>query len=94
MTMSNNTYDILKFLALKVLPALATLLIALTMIWNIPYGEAIAATITAIDTFLGTILGISSKEYAKAVEITHDADIALVEDEIETEETKEGEDSI
>jgi hypothetical protein len=32
--------------------------------------------------------------YAKAVEITHDADIALVEDEIETEETKEGEDSI
>lgn len=94
MTMSNKTYDILKFLALKVLPALATLLIALTMIWNIPYGEAIAATITAIDTFLGTILGISSKVYAKAVEITHDADIALVKDEIETEETKEGEDSI
>jgi hypothetical protein len=94
MKMSNKTYDILKFIALKVLPALATLILALGAIWNIPYSEAIAATITAIDTFLGTILGISSKVYAKAVEITHDADIALVEDEIETEETKEGEDSI
>jgi len=65
MTMSNKTYDILKFIALKVLPALATLILALGAIWNIPYSEAIAATITAIDTFLGAILGISSKEYAK-----------------------------
>lgn len=68
MKMSNKTYDNLKFIALKVLPALATLIIALTMIWGIPYGEAIAATITAIDTFLGAILGISSKEYQKAQE--------------------------
>ncbi len=68
MTMSNKTYDILKFIALKVLPALATLIIALTMIWSIPYGEAIAATITAIDTFLGAILGLSSKEYQKTQE--------------------------
>ena len=65
MKMDNKTYDILKFIALKVLPALATLIIALTIIWGIPYGEAIAATITAIDTFLGAILGISSKNYAK-----------------------------
>ncbi len=68
MEMSNKTYDILKFIALKVLPGLATLIIALTMIWGIPYGEAIAATITAIDTFLGTLLGISSKKYAETKE--------------------------
>lgn len=66
MKMSNKTYDILKFIALKVLPALATLILALGAIWHLPYYEAIAATITAIDTFLGAILGISSNEYQKA----------------------------
>lgn len=65
MQLDNKTYDFLKFLALKVLPALATLLLVLTNIWGIPYGEAIAATITAVDTFLGTLLGISAREYAK-----------------------------
>ena len=68
MQLDNKTYDFLKFLALKVLPALATLLLVLTNIWGIPYGEAIAATITAVDTFLGTLLGISAKEYAKEQE--------------------------
>ena len=68
MTMSNKVYDILKFIALKVMPALATLILALGGIWNIPYTEAIAGTITAIDTFLGAILGISSKAYQKAQE--------------------------
>ena len=63
MIFNNKTYDILKFIALKVLPATATLIIALTIIWSIPYGEAIAATITAVDTFLGTLLGISAKKY-------------------------------
>lgn len=68
MTMSNKTYDILKFIALKVLPALATLILALGAIWNIPYSEAIAATLTAIDTFLGALLGVSSKKYAESEE--------------------------
>jgi hypothetical protein len=61
--MSNRTYDTLKYIALIVLPALATLILALTKIWGIPYGEAIAATITAVDTFLGTTLKISSINY-------------------------------
>ena len=65
MKMTNKTYDILKNIALYVLPALATLILTLGGIWGIPYAEAIAATITAIDTFLGAILGISSNNYAK-----------------------------
>jgi len=68
MKMTNKIYDILKFVALAVMPALATLVLTLGGIWNIPHAEAIAATITAIDTFLGAILGISSKEYAKEQE--------------------------
>lgn len=65
MKMSNKTYDILKDIALYVLPALATLILALGNIWGIPYAEAIAATITAIDTFLGAVLKISSINYDK-----------------------------
>ena len=63
--MSNKTYDVLKVIALVVLPALATLYLTLANIWGLPYGEAVAATITAIDTFLGAVLGISSSNYAK-----------------------------
>lgn len=65
MKMTNKIYDILKFVALAVMPALATLILTLGGIWNIPHAEAIAATITALDTFLGAVLGLSSKEYAK-----------------------------
>lgn len=65
MKMSNKVYDILKDIALYVLPALATLILTLGGIWGFPYAEAIAGTITAIDTFLGAILKISSNSYAK-----------------------------
>lgn len=61
--MSNKVYDILKWIALVVLPALATLYFALAGIWGFPYGEQVVGTITAIDTFLGALLGISSIKY-------------------------------
>ena len=63
--MSNRTYDILKYIAQIVLPALATLYFALSQIWGLPYGEEIVGTIAAIDTFLGAILGISTRIYKK-----------------------------
>lgn len=63
--MSNKTYDFLKWVALVVLPAIATLYFALSGIWGFPYGEQIVGTITAIDTFLGALLGISSIAYQK-----------------------------
>lgn len=63
--MSNKTYDTLKYIALYVLPALATLILTLGGIWGFPYAEAIAATITAVDTFLGALIGISAKKYVE-----------------------------
>lgn len=63
--MSNKAYDILKWIALVVLPAIATLYFALSGIWGWPYGEEIVGTITAIDAFLGALLGISSINYYK-----------------------------
>ena len=63
--MSNKVYDILKWVAQIVLPAIATLYFALASIWGLPYGEQIVGTITAIDAFLGAILGISNIQYKK-----------------------------
>ena len=61
--MNNKIYDILKWIALIVLPAIGTLYFALAGIWHFPYGEEIVGTITAVDTFLGAILGISNISY-------------------------------
>lgn len=63
--MSNRVYDILKYVAQIVLPAIATLYFALSQIWGLPYGEQIVGTITAIDCFLGALLGISTAQYKK-----------------------------
>lgn len=64
--MSNKVYDVLKFIAIVVLPALGTLYFAVSAIWGLPYAEQIVGTITAVDTFLGAILGISSATYKKS----------------------------
>lgn len=66
--MSSKVYDALKFIAVIVLPAAGALYFALSQIWGLPYGEEIVGTITAIDTFLGTVLMIDSAKYNKNVE--------------------------
>ena len=66
--LTNKTYDILKFIAQILLPAIATLYFALARIWNFPYAEEVVGTISAIDVFLGALLGISTAEYRKREE--------------------------
>lgn len=70
MKISNRVYDILKFIAQVVLPALGTLYFSLASIWGFPYGEQIVGTISAIDLFLGALLGISTMQYNKDKENT------------------------
>lgn len=65
--MSNKVYDILKWVALIAMPALAILYRDLAGIWGLPFGEQIPATITAIDLFLGVTLGISNATYKNEV---------------------------
>lgn len=65
MKMTNNVYDVLKYIAQIALPAVGTLYFALAGIWGFPYGEAVVGTITAVDVFLGVLLGISSSNYNK-----------------------------
>lgn len=65
MKFSNSTYDILKYVCLIVFPALATLYGALSKIWGLPYGSEIPMTITAISTFMGVCLKISTDNFNK-----------------------------
>lgn len=66
MKFTNKVYDLLKWIAMVVIPAIGTLYFALSGIWGWPYGEEIVGTLTAVDTFLGVLLGISSVQYNKA----------------------------
>ena len=65
MKLKNETYDMLKWIAQILLPALGTLYFAIANIWGLPNAEQVVGTITAIDTFLGVLLGISSDSYYK-----------------------------
>lgn len=65
MKMNNKVYDILKWVALVVLPAFCMLYSAIGEIWSLSYTPQIVGTIAAVNTFLGSLLGISSKKYNK-----------------------------
>ena len=61
--MKDKTYDVLKYIAQIVLPAVGALYFALSGIWGFPYGEQVVGTITAVDAFMGAILKISTDAY-------------------------------
>ena len=63
--MSNKTYDILKWIALIVLPAIAVLYESIAGIWGLPFADQIPDTIMSIDLFLGVLLGVSNATYKK-----------------------------
>lgn len=64
---TGKLYDRLKFLAMILLPALGTLYFALAGLWDLPKAMQVVGTVTAVDLFLGTILGLSTRAYKKAV---------------------------
>ena len=63
MIIPSKVYDVLKWICMIVLPAIATLWFTLGKVWGFPYLGEIEATIVAIDTFLGAILGVSTIQY-------------------------------
>lgn len=63
--MSNKLYDALKWTAQILIPAIGALYFGLAQIWGLPYSEEIVGTLTCIDVFLGTLLGISTIQYNK-----------------------------
>ena len=59
----NRLYDVLKWVAIIVMPALATFIVGLGGIWSIQFAGQLAATVTAIGVLLGALLGLSSVKY-------------------------------
>lgn len=68
MKLSNKAYDILKYIALIALPAIATAYTALGEVWGFPYVTEIGATLMIVDTLIGALLQISSANYQKQIE--------------------------
>lgn len=65
MLLNNKVYDVMKWITLIGLPASATLYYALSSIWGLPYTEQVMATIVAVNTFFGAVLGVSTYQYNK-----------------------------
>ena len=62
----NKVYDWMKWITIIALPAIATLLLAIDKIWNIAILTPVAATVMAVTTLLGTMLGVSTISYNKS----------------------------
>lgn len=65
MMFNDKVYDVLKFIAQIVLPAIATFYVTIASIWGLPLGDEISRTVMAVDTLLGAILMISTAQYNK-----------------------------
>lgn len=94
MKFNNRTYDILKYVALIVLPALQVFWLTIGKIWNISYTVEIGATIGAVALLLGTLLGVSTNNYlADKEQDNFNADafeeLYEAEEDEETDETAE-----
>lgn len=64
--LSDGVYNTLKNVAQLYLPALATLYFALAQIWHLPKPEEVVGSVTAVDAFLGVVLGLSTVAYNKS----------------------------
>ena len=65
MVLPDKIYDVLKWIVMIVLPALATAYVGLAAIWGFPYADEVAKTTAVICTLLGALLGISTAQYNK-----------------------------
>lgn len=74
MVVSDKVYNVLKAIAMYILPALGTLYFALAGIWGFPYGEQVVGTITAVDAFLGVLIKVLQVQYQKRLDIPEDGE--------------------
>ena len=65
MKLPDKLYDILKWVTMIVIPALATAYVGFAGIWSWPFADEIAKTAAVVCTLLGALLGISTAEYNK-----------------------------
>lgn len=76
--LSDRAYEVLKWLAILALPAIADFIKFLFPTWGIPYGDPVAETLRQIALLIGILIGISTVQYNKQVNI----DLKQIEEEI------------
>lgn len=90
MVLSDKTYNVLKWVGLIVLPAIATLVKAVFPVWDLPYADAIATTCTALGVFVGTLIGVSQANMKPELDADEEAVVEFVEEENQKETNGEG----
>lgn len=90
MVLSDKTYNVLKWVGLIVLPAIATLVKAVFPVWGLPYADAIATTCTALGVFVGTLIGVSQANMKPELDADEEAVVEFVEEENQKETNGEG----
>ena len=65
MKINDKTYEILKWICLICLPAVAWFYGAMVETWSLPYGDQIVTTLNAIGTLIGVLIGVSTYNYRK-----------------------------
>lgn len=63
LAMNSRVYDMFKWAALILLPAVAAAYFSLAGLWNLPNAEQVVGTIVVVETFLGAVLQISKASY-------------------------------
>lgn len=90
MILSDKQYNVLKWVGLIVLPAIATLVKAVFPVWDLPYADAIATTCTALGVFVGTLIGVSQANMKPELDADEEAVVDLVAEENQKETNGEG----
>ena len=65
MKLNDKVYNVLKWICLIALPALAVFYYTLSKIWGLPFGAEIPATINAVAVLIGALIGISQINISK-----------------------------
>lgn len=81
MKLKNKVYDVLKWVSILFLPALATFYGLLSKTWGLPYGTQIVITINGLGVFIGAVIGASTYSYNKEKDMVEHEDAGVIEDE-------------
>lgn len=65
MVLSDKVYNVLKWICLIALPAIAVFYFTISKIWGLPFGAEIPATINAVAVLIGALIGISQHNLNK-----------------------------
>ena len=67
MKLPNKVYDVLKWLCMICLPAIAVAYVGLAAVWGWPYAESISKTVNIVCVLMGALLGISTAQHNKSI---------------------------